>query len=281
MKDSKICFAALVVVYNVKCEESATCRSLLACENDAVSVFVFDNSTSDFGNRDYCEKMGWHYLGGDGNKGLPRAYNACIFKIKEEMKEGFVCLFDDDTDFDADYFSALSKSIESNPESDLFLPLIFCSGDLISPCRLTKSYRQILFSDSDEALSYNGADLSAINSCMAVRLSVYDDYSYDEAIFLDGVDHHFMMTQLLEKRSKASVFSHVCHHSFSGMERPDRDAALSRFRMFAKDHAYWFRKKPILYWRVVGKRALHLFLTYRSFVFIRDFFLLRNHFKTK
>lgn len=275
---SVVRFAAVVVVYNAKCEESATCKRLLSSASENVSVFVFDNSTSDFGNREFCRKFGWNYLGGDGNYGISKAYNACLNEIKQKSKANIVCLFDDDTTVDPRYFEILSREAETHPNCDIFLPLIYCGDTLISPCRLSKSYRQLLFSSEADALSCETCDLSAINSCMAVRLSVYDDFTYDENVFLDGIDHHFMKYHLTEKKRKVCVFPCRCNHSFSGMERPNKEAAYQRFCIFAKDHAFWFRNEMRLYWLIVGKRAFRLSITYHSFSFLRAFFKFRKHF---
>ena len=69
--------AAVVVLYNSTCSDSSTCKALQQTDLPG-QVLIYDNSTRDMGNKAQCEALGWTYLGGDGNKGLSKAYNACI-----------------------------------------------------------------------------------------------------------------------------------------------------------------------------------------------------------
>ena len=105
-------FAATVVVYNKRCADSPTCQALKALDNLPLSVLIYDNSTADYGNRAYCEENGWVYLGGNGNMGISKAYNACVNYLTEQAFVGYICLFDDDTHLDPTYFSHLQQSCE-------------------------------------------------------------------------------------------------------------------------------------------------------------------------
>ncbi len=259
--------AAIVVVYNKACRDSSTCNCLEKMKTPLSHIVIFDNSTSDYGNRSFCEQKGWCFLGGEGNLGLSKAYNRCIDFLKEQDFTGTICLFDDDTDLSEDYFSALEKAL-SEKEAKIHVPLIFSAGNLISPSILDQNHRRKLFSSPHEALSYPEKDLSAINSCMAIKMSVFENYRYDENIFLDGIDHHFL-DQMRKNGYTASVFDYHCNHSFSGKEKPPFAAALARFRIYAKDYRYIFRDKPMAYLKLVGKRALSLCIKYKRIDFLR------------
>ena len=259
-------FAAIVVVYNQACSESLTCRQLSALTENTPRVLIFDNSTRDFGNREYCERSGWVYLGGEGNLGLSKAYNACIDYLKSQDFSGFVCLFDDDSAVTEDYFRALKEATAG--AGQIFVPLIFSRGRLLSPCRITPSHKAILFADEQAARVYRGEDLSAINSGMAMDMAIFDDYRYDENIFLDGIDHTHLQ-KLAAKNIRLSIMDIRFDHLFSGDEKPSRDAAATRFRIFARDYAYIFRNHKARYWYLVGKRALRLTLQYKSLVFLK------------
>lgn len=259
--------AAVVVVYNTRCDESSTLKALKKLEDKSIKILVYDNSTRDFGNREYCQQHGWIYLGGEGNNGISKAYNACIEYLKAEKTEGILCLFDDDTDVDISYFDTLLKAAE-NSESKIFVPLIYAAGRLISPCRLGHGHRVTMFENEAEALSYSGNDLSAINSGMAIDLSVFDGYRYDENIFLDGVDHNFM-TDMRQKGVGVTVFEYRCNHAFSGAERPSKEAAHTRFGIYSKDYAYILKDDKLSYLRLVGKRAIKLCIQYKTFAFLR------------
>ena len=259
--------AAAVVVYNTTCSDSPTCQALKDLKDLNIKVLIYDNSTRDYGNRDYCDRQGWVYLGGKGNNGISVAYNTCIDYLKAEFPVDIICLFDDDTKIDGSYFNMLLEA-EKESKSNIFVPLIYSADKLLSPGKLSSGHRSEPFADEEEALSYKGDDISAINSCMAIRLSVFDDYRYDENIFLDGADHHFM-TDMRERNEGVTVFSYRCDHAFSGSERPSKEAAMIRFSIYAKDYAYILKKDKFSYWMLVGKRALKLCLQYKTLEFLR------------
>ena len=259
-------FAAAVVTYNTACQQSPTCRALEKL--DHITVLIYDNSTRDFGNREYCEKAGWVYLGGQGNMGLSKAYNACIDYLKGTGKADMLCLFDDDTDLDPAYFQALEKA-RAQTGGRIFVPVIFAGGALISPCILHKGHRVQLFAGEEEARAYTGESLSAINSCMAIDLEIFNDFRYDENIFLDGIDHNFTQSM---KGEKIHLLNYRCNHGFSGTEKPPKASALVRFKIYAKDYAYILRHNKAAYYRLVGKRALRLTAQYKTLAFLKAMF---------
>ena len=258
-------FAAAVVVYNTACQDSPTCRALQKLSD--VTVLIYDNSTRDYGNRAFCEAAGWVYLGGDGNLGLSKAYNACIDYLTENGKADMLCLFDDDTDLEPAYFDALEKA-RAETDGHIFVPMIFAGGGLISPCILNPGHKVRMFADEQEAKTYTGENLSAINSCMAIDLCIFKDFRYDENIFLDGVDHYFTC-QMRQKGEKLHIIDYRCDHAFSGTEKPPVKSALVRFGIYAKDYSYILKDNKAAYLRLVGKRALRLTAQYRTFAFIK------------
>ena len=265
IKDPKL--AAAVVVYNMSCADSPTCRCLEDLrKNEDVLVLIYDNSTSDFGNETICREKGWVYLGGQGNVGISKAYNACVEYLLQNKAADVLCLFDDDTELGADYFPLLRKAMQEGGK--IFVPLIRAGGKLISPCKLHPGHRVEMFSSEQEALDYRGKELSAINSCMALDLDLFGDYRYDENVFLDGVDNYFLQ-QMKERGESIRVFPYRCDHGFSGVQKPPVKSAMTRFRIYAKDYKYILRDQPGAYLRLVGKRALRLCIQYRTLQFLR------------
>ena len=263
-------FAAVVVLYNRACADSPTCCALAKLADPDVSVLIYDNSTSDYGNREACVRNGWVYLGGTGNLGISKAYNACIDHLMDGHQTDLVCLFDDDTQLDPSYFAMLRQAKERS-DARIFVPMIFAAGTLISPSLLKPGHRVSLFANQQEAAAYTGRELTAINSCMAIDLQIFETFRYDEAIFLDGVDHHFT-SRMQEKGETIQTFPYCCDHGFSGTEKPPKQSALVRFRIYAKDYKYILRQEKAAYWRLVGKRALRLTVQYRSLAFLKTFF---------
>lgn len=268
--ENKMTFAAAVVVYNMACSDSPTCQALEALADSDISVLIYDNSTTDYHNRAYCEKKGWAYLGGTGNVGISKAYNACIDYLTSGHETDTLCLFDDDTHLTEDYFQALRQAKESSG-GHIFVPMIFAAGNLISPCILKPGHRVIPFEKPEDAFAYTGDELSAINSCMAIDLCLFKDFRYDEHIFLDGVDHHFTR-QMRQRGEGLHIIDYRCDHAFSGTEKPPKASALVRFGIYAKDYRYILRNEKKSYLRLVGKRALRLTVQYRSLAFLRAFF---------
>lgn len=259
------CFAAVVVTYNVECENSATCSAL--AKINGLKVVVYDNSTVANRNEEFCKNHGWIFLGGGGNVGLSKAYNAAIEKLLKDGFDGYVCIFDDDTNITSDYFEALSKAkTESN--ANIFVPLVYSGEKLISPCLLNENYRVELIETEEKALSVGG--ISAINSGMAVNISLFGNYRYDENIFLDGIDHNFVL-DMRKKGEHIKVFPYKCLHAFSGDEKPPVSSATTRFRIFKKDYKYILRNNKKAYLSLIGKRALSLSIKYKTlkFLFLR------------
>lgn len=262
---SKKPVAAIVVIYNRSCADSPTCLGLRAL---GISVVIYDNSTADFDNKNQCRELGWAYLGGTGNLGLSKAYNACIDHLKAVNHVGLVCLFDDDTQIDVNYFEALQEAANSS-NARIFVPIIRSQGRILSPCMVSPKQRVSFFADDAAVYAYQGEELSAINSGMALDIAIFSKYRYNETIFLDGIDHYFVK-DMKSRGERIDIMRYCCQHDFSGDGRPTKDAALFRFRIFAKDYAYILKDDKAAFVRLVGKRALHLCLQYRTFTFISE-----------
>lgn len=257
--------AVAVVIYNEFCGNSRTCMAL---ESVGFPVVVFDNSTEDQGNEAYCQLREWKYLGGTGNVGLSKAYNSCVQYVKASGCAQFLCLFDDDTDLDMQYFSLLQDALVEDRK--IYVPIVYSKGQLLSPCLVDSGHKARRFKNEDQLFRYTGAELSAINSGMALDISLFDDYQYDENIFLDGIDHKFLM-DMKDRGEEIILFPYRCDHSFSGEEKPDFHATKKRFETFVKDYQYILRDRKLAYGLLVGKRALKLALQYKKFSFICEF----------
>lgn len=266
-------FATVVVIYNQFCGDSPTCQALRQGNPD-IRVLIFDNSTKDMGNREYCLRQGWTYLGGTGNQGISKAYNACIDLLKTQGFGGTVCLFDDDTAVAPAYFEELRKARTAGA-GRILVPLIYAGERLLSPSLIRRNHSGRTFQTDREALAYRGGELSAINSCMALDMALFRDYRYDEHIFLDGIDHAFLM-DMKRRGETITVFPYRCDHDFSGASKSSKQAALTRFRIYAKDYRYILRRNLWAYMALVGKRALRLTAQHPSFVFASVF--MRNLF---
>ncbi|MDO4174253.1 MAG: glycosyltransferase [Eubacteriales bacterium] len=260
---------AIIVLYNVCCADSVTCQRLQKQSVGLLDIIVYDNSERDYGNRDFCMKHGWRYLGGAGNKGLSVAYNAVIDLVYRTDPNGYICLLDDDTALPDNYFAKLQTYVDVNPAVDIMLPILVQHEKIISPCR--EHARQRYFSSESECLQEQPQNLLAFNSGMTIKLEVYENYRYDERIFLDGLDHAFMRDMKARKKQIA-VVPIQCEHRFSGGQKGNVESAIFRFGIYVKDSRVLYEKQPIQYWYMVGKRALHLSVMYKKIRFIQMLF---------
>lgn len=218
---------AVIVLYNVNYKNSRTFMDIVGIPD--VSLIVCDNSTVDVGNYelsdDYPEVT---YISMGHNAGLSAAYNRALHKL--EGKEGYLCLFDDDTEVGANYFSALREEIDRTG-ADVYLPLVYDDEGLISPCIISG----VKTSRASSAEGIPPEQISGINSGMAVNLAVYRDYRYDEGYFLDYIDHAFLRDMKARGYRILPICSITLKQDFSMNNRSDVLGAKVRFRLFYRD----------------------------------------------
>ena len=253
----------LIVVYNKDCRELTD--KFLNLKAAGASVIVYDNGHRTYDNSQVCKDAGVVYLGGNGNKGLSVAYNETISYCLRFSEKGMICLFDDDTSIPPDYVSAVMQYAEDG--SSILLPLLYSGETLISPAVLKKDFHCRFFSSFEEAQSYRGSSFTALNSGMAIPLKLFLDYHYDERLFLDGIDHHFM-ADMADKKVPFRVMNFQLEHHLSAMEKPSLESALHRFNIYQKDIRVFAEKR----WRrILFRRILKLTLQYHTFAFVKKF----------
>ncbi|HJB26139.1 MAG TPA: glycosyltransferase [Firmicutes bacterium] len=218
----------LLVIYNQNGSDSPACE-VLRTRND-VGVLVVDNSTADYHNAEYCQQNGFAYLSMDGNKGLSKAYNRGIRYLKEHTRATHIVLLDDDTTLGDDYFSVLRQAIIENPDTRIFLPLVKDEVGYLSPCRIN-GYAVSRIQSPKELDRIN---VTGINSGMALALSIFDAYQYDETYFLDYIDHAFLR-DMKRRGEPIRVIGTTLQQRFSGNDHSNYQATLTRYSLFKRD----------------------------------------------
>ena len=221
------CFYVLLVIYNQNGSDSPACEVLRT--RDGIGVLMVDNSTSDYHNEEYCKKADFSYLSMQGNKGLSKAYNRGIRYLKEYTNATHVILLDDDTSLGDDYFAVLQEAIEKHPQAEIFLPLVKDEVGLLSPCAIS-GYSVHRVASAEEL---TGSTITGINSGMALALTLFEDYSYNEDYFLDYIDHAFLR-DMKQRGKQIQVIDTTLQQRFSG-NVANPAAALSRFELFKRD----------------------------------------------
>ena len=199
---------AAVVVYNKEISESITCQNIKHID-DSIDVFVLDNSTIANNNATYCKLNGIRYLSMNGNKGLSKAYNAAVDNSKTS---DVIVLFDDDTEITAEYFDKLKIALDENPETDIFAPIIKGQDGVIYSPNEFNFLKNHFISSPDQVVSQNA--FNAIASCLAIRMRVFDDYRFNEKLFVDQVDQFFFCEQRSLGRKFGVIKVEILQHFY-------------------------------------------------------------------
>ncbi len=221
---------ALIVIYNKNCNDSISYCCLKNIKG--LNIIVCDNSISDYRNKDIVSADDNIYINMEGNKGLSKAYNKAITHLKNEI--GVVCLFDDDTEIPVEYFNEL-RSLIKNQEWDICLPKVYYEKGMMSPVQL-KRYAVKKVNKVEEI---NTKYIAGINSGMVVKLTLYENYKYDENLFLDFVDYKFIM-DMRKKNVKIIVMKTKLKQLFSKDDN-DKNSSKIRYNIKKTDLKYFYR----------------------------------------
>ncbi len=227
---SKAPIYVVVVIYNKKCSESTTCQCLQGLSD--IHVIIVDNSTNDYKNKEFAQSKQWIYINMNGNQGLSKAYNCAIEAIEDQ--NALICLFDDDSEVDNEYFRCLEEKAEQDPVAKVFLPLVYDDEGLLSPSII----EDLNVLKAGDLSQINSSNITGINSGMAIRRRVFNNYKYNEAYFLDYIDHAFLRDMKL-LNNKISVMDVKMYHKIL-FENTDAsvESVIKRMKIFKKD----FRK---------------------------------------
>ena len=248
----------VIVVYNKWCGDSYTCQFLKNTNCPPDYVLVIDNSTKPIDNESYCKENNWIYHSMQGNMGLTKAYNEAI-SILKDMADVIVWA-DDDTHFPDLYFESLQNYIKENRNASVFLPIVKSRETIISPCIF--STKEMVIANSVNELA--DKKISAINSGMAVKMSLYNNYRYDEKYFLDYVDHDFMRWCNLTSKDFCIMEDITLAQTFFAQGNASKKAKRIRFNIYKKDYAR-FQRKCGVSWFVIINQLLRRFI-YEQFI---------------
>ena len=253
---------ALVVIYNKKCIDSKTLNNLLKYK-EKIKIVIYDNSTKDFENEEFCKQEKIMYYTKRKNVGLSKAYNYVISQIKYD-KEDYIIILDDDTELNDEYFSEVFSKVK-NTQADILLPIVKSNNQIISPSLIQFGCRVIQLQDLN-CIDIN--KITAINSGMVIKMTVFESTKYCEKIFLDYVDHYFMK-EIREKQYNIKVMDSCIMQNFSRNEKQSIESVRFRFNIYKKD----FKKycdmcgHHLYYYININKLRLVYFLKYKKIFF--------------
>ncbi|MBM6831339.1 glycosyltransferase [Faecalicoccus acidiformans] len=249
-----ICYCVLVI-YNKNIKDSISYKML----QRQIPVIVCDNSTIFEDNEQMVKKDQNVYLSMNGNHGLSRAYNCALDWIFKQgiNTDDYIVLFDDDTEIPNDFFTKMENVI-SQKHPDILLPIVKDEMGILSPCRIQNGKVSRL-ADIDNC-SYE--EITAINTGMTIRLSLFKDYRYDENFFLDYIDHHFLK-DMKKKDVSIEIVDTLIQQQLS-IWTDDSQKALDRLVLFKKDIFQFYKddKKTAHY--ILWKRKIRYMLKYKK-----------------
>lgn len=198
----------VIVIYNAYISESITFKNIVKAKLPYCSIIVTDNSEKReylVANEETCRNNCADYINMGGDMGLSKAFNAAVnfLQGKNVSRNDIVIFLNDDTDITEEYLVSLPAVVEKNKSYDIFAPIMQGqNGILYSPARqgfFKNRYPKTIEEEIPQK------DFFAIASCCSCRLYVFDDYRFDENIFMDVVDNDFCY----EQRKKGRKFYKV------------------------------------------------------------------------
>lgn len=254
--------SVIVVLYNDVIDNIA-CLSEAKCSPYVKDIVICDNSTVPNKNAERAAALGLEYIAMEGNQGLPCAYKRGV----EKSSGSVVCLFDDDSLVESRYFEAIANSFENDLDLDIALPLVISNNMVLSPCHFN-GFRSKKFENI--ASIHICDDISGINSGMAIRKSVFDRVQHCQSLFLDFVDHRFILDAKKAELKISYIPIAILHQNYS-LNSDSKNQAISRLRIFERDARVFFSDsfgKSLYGTLVCVYRRLKLCLHYHSFKFL-------------
>lgn len=257
----------VVVIYNKNFEKSKTCVYLKKIEKKfRNNIIIFDNSTIENDIETKCNELNWNYISTNCNKGLSVAYNESInFIIKKykNYKEDIMVLLDDDTNITYKYVEELFNKAIENKNVNIFIPKIISNdGMMISPTK----YTPIKNSKIKNMEELNNKNILAINSCLAIRMKIFENYKYDEKLFLDYVDSQFFY-DMRNRNEDFCILDCTVVHNFFMKTNKDYRREISRMKILKRDYRNYVKNKKniekilyyprVLYWKIRGVIKYH------------------------
>lgn len=226
--NENILVSVIVVIYNISILESNALNSLINNENLNYEIIICDNSEVDNNNSEIAFKLPIVYIRMNGNEGLSRAYNKAI----NVAKGNYICIFDDDTTIDDNYFKKMYKYIMYKPKS-IIIPIVMTGESIFSP--VTYSLYHYKPIKNFNHINQNAKKISAINSGMMIPKYVFDLCRYNENIFLDCVDHDFIRNAK-EKGIDLCIANDIKLIQDYSRFTDTKEHMLKRMKLFYKDY---------------------------------------------
>jgi len=262
---SKVHLNIIIVIYNIQLAES---NSYLLCKNltnkNNITIWLIDNSDIPIGDP-HIDNI--NYISMNGNKGLSKAYNAAISMINHN-KENAIIFLDQDTKINEDYFNIVKNILQDNDNIYLLAPYVYDIKGLLSPCRMMFNHAYRIKEKPKESF----LNISLINSGLCVRADVFERITFNNNLFLDYIDHDFIMKfKKYYGYKKIALVDISFYQEFSGSAIEPLLKKIKRFNIYKYDYIEYAKNNKLLLVIAVIRlifRALKLGIQYKTNKFI-------------
>lgn len=260
----------VLVIYNTKINESLSYEYFHKNICDEDKLCIFDNSVDtscQLFNSSYSYNKNELYLSSGRNEGLSKAYNTVIQNIEKDS-DNWIIISDQDTSYPENYISVVKNNI-NNTNAYVLCPIINDKLGILSPCKSSwRGFSHIFDIDTNRLDKY-----SYINSGMVINSTVFSNIKYDENLFLDFIDHDFILQLKQNELAKIQLLENIkLFQNFSGAQINTKEQDFLRFQLFVTDGKYyykkWNKKNPFKSY-LLYKRCLKLIINYKDLAPIR------------
>lgn len=252
IKSNEINLYCAIVIYNAFINQSITFNNLIDAKLSNCHIMVADNSDKvgyKNSNEQVCRNLDAKYIDMGGDMGLSIAFNRAVNEvIKNEYKDNDIIIFlNDDTAITKEYLITLAQLADNNANIDIFAPIMQGqNGILYSPARQGFFKNHYPKTIEEEIPQKN---FFAIASCCSCRLRGFDNYRFDEKIFMDAVDNDFCYEQRKMGRKFMKVNVVIQQNYELKNSNLSYERIQSRLKIMIPDLLTFCRKKKS---RVVG-----------------------------
>lgn len=256
---------AMIILYNKKIDDSITYSFFKKYKNN-IEILIFDNGKEEFVeyNNEYCKNNKIHFYTLNKNVGISKAYNYVLDKI-DIKEDNYIIVLDDDTILDDCYVKEAFNLIKQG-KGDVLLPIITANNKIISPSKVQFNCR---IKKTNNINSLKKKNITAINSGMIVKTTVYRKIKYNEEIFLDYVDHDFMK-KVRNSNYNIYIMNSKIKQNYSRFKQNELKSEIFRFKIYLKDFKTYCKEcnNLIFYHLSVFKYKLTECIKYKNIKFI-------------
>ena len=252
----------VIVIYNSDISKSVTFNNINSMAMDNCYILVVDNSTKENDNEEKCKLPRCYYVNSGGNVGLSKGLNIGIDYIYNNLHpkaNDLIIQLNDDTGVNKEYFELLLDLAKRHPDTDIFAPVMQGQDGVYYSPAYNNFFKHKHIKSADEIVPQNR--YMCIASATASREKVFDNYRFDEGIFMDLIDNNFCDDQRALGR-RFETMPIVIQQNLA-LKNPNltMNKVQRRYRIWIPDFLYYCKKdkkRLLVYFPAVAARGIML-----------------------